>query len=73
MNWPSDHQTISRYRPQIRGKYFVHQSLVLRVDNPPLVELAHMFYKVRLTIVNGEHKLMEPPRKFGFLYLARER
>ena len=62
-----------RHRCQIGGKYFAHQSLILRVDSHPLVELAHMFYKVRLTIVNGEHGLMESPRKFCPFYLARER
>ena len=62
-----------RHRSQIGGKYFAHQSLILRVDSYPLVELAHMFYKVRLTIVNGEHGLMESPRKFYPLYLAHER
>ena len=62
-----------RHRFQTGGKYFAHQSLVLRVDNHPLVELAHMFYRVRLTIVSGERGLMESLRKFCSLYLARER
>ena len=53
--------------------HITHQSLILRVDSHTLVELAHMFYKVRLTIVNGEHGLMESPRKFCPFYLARER
>ena len=43
------------------------------MDDHPLIELAHMFYKVCSTIVNGEHRLMESPRKFHPLYLTRER
>ena len=43
------------------------------MDNHPLVELAHMFYRVRSTIVNGERRLVETPRKFSHLYLACER
>ena len=62
-----------RHRSQTEGKYFAHQSLVLRVDSYPLVELAHMFYRVRSTFVNGERGLMEPPRKFCPFYLAHER
>ena len=65
---PSHH-----HRSQTKGKYFAHQSLALRMDSHPLVELAHMFYRVRSTIVNGERGLMESPRKFCPLYLARER
>ena len=53
--------------------HITHQSLILRVDSHPLVELAHMFYKVRSTIVNDERGLMEVPRKFCPLYLACER
>ena len=62
-----------RHRSETGGKYFAHQSLILRVDSYPLVELAHMFYRVRSTIVNGERELMELPRKFCPLYLVRER
>ena len=61
------------HRSQTGGKYFAHQSLILRMDSHPLVELAHMFYRVRSTIVNGECGLMESLRKFCHLYLARER
>ena len=43
------------------------------MDGDPLIELAHMFYRVRLTIVNGERRLVETSRKFGPLYLVRER
>ena len=35
--------------------------------------MAHMFYRVRLTIIDGERGLMEMLRKFYPLYLARER
>ena len=61
------------HRSRVRGKYFAHQSLVLRVDSHPLVEMAHMFYKIRMTIVNGERGLMKSMRKFCPLYLMRER
>ena len=61
-----------RHKSQTGGKYFAHQNLVLRVDNHSLVELAHVVYRVRSTIVNGEHSLMESSRKFCPLYLARE-
>ena len=43
------------------------------MDGHPLIELAHMFYRVYSTIVNGESRLMESPRKFRPLYLAPER
>ena len=43
------------------------------MDSHPLVELAHMFYRVRLTIVSGECRLVETPRKFSPLYLVCER
>ena len=62
-----------RHRSQAEGKYFAHQSFVLRVDNHPLVELAHMFHRICSTIVNGERGLMESLRKFRPLYLALER
>ena len=42
------------------------------MDGHPLIELAHMFYRVHSTTVNGERKLMETPRKFSPFYLARE-
>ena len=42
------------------------------MDGHPLIELAHVFYKARSTIVNGERRLMESLRKFRPLYLARE-
>ena len=61
------------HRSQTGGKYFAHQSLILRMDSHSLVELAHMFYGVRSTIINGERRLMESLRKFCHLYLARER
>ena len=34
------------------------------MDNHSLIEVAHMLYRVRLTIVDGESWLMEPPKKF---------
>ena len=43
------------------------------MDGHPLVELAHMFYRVYSTIVNGECRLVEALWKFSPLYLARER
>ena len=42
------------------------------MDDHPLIELAHMFYRVRSTIVNGERRLEETPRKFSPFYLTRE-
>ena len=35
--------------------------------------MAHMFYGVRSTIVDGERGLMESPGKFGVFYLVCER
>ena len=43
------------------------------MDGHPLIELAHMFYRVHSTIVNSECRLMETLRKFNPFYLARER
>ena len=43
------------------------------MDGHPLIELAHMFYRVRSTIVNGKRRLVEAPWKFCPLYLACER
>ena len=43
------------------------------MDGHPLIELAHVFYTVYSTIVNGERRLMESSKKFRPLYLARER
>ena len=62
-----------RQKSQARGKHLAHQSFVLRVDNHPLVELAHIFHRIRSTIVNSECGLMESSRKFRPLYLTRER
>ena len=62
-----------RHKSQVGGKHFAHQNFVLRVDSHHLVKLAHMFHKIRLTIVNGERGLMESLRKFRPLYLMLER
>ena len=43
------------------------------MDGHPLIKLAHMFYRVCSTIVYGKHGLVEAPRKFSPLYLAREK
>ena len=43
------------------------------MDNHPLIELALMFYRVRFTIVKGEHRLMESSGKFCPPYLVCER
>jgi len=43
------------------------------MNNHSLIKVAHMLYRIRLTIVNGECGLMESQRKFCPLYLARER
>ena len=43
------------------------------MDDHSLIELAHMFHRIRSTIVNGERRLMETLRKFSPFYLARER
>ena len=42
------------------------------MDGHSLIE-AHMFYKIRSTIMNGEHRLMEMPRKFSPFYIAHEK
>ena len=34
------------------------------MDNHSLIEVAHMLHRVRSTIVDGEHWLMELPRKY---------
>ena len=43
------------------------------MDGHPLIELAHMLYKVCLTIVNKERRLMEVPWKFSPSYLVCKR
>ena len=58
---------------QTRWENLAHEGLILRMDSHSLIEVAHMFYKVHSTIVNGERGLMESPRKFCPLNLARER
>ena len=70
---PQDIEPSHRPGSQTRWENLTHQGLVLRMDNHSLIEVAHMFYRVRLTIVNGERGLMESPRKFCPLNLARER
>ena len=42
------------------------------MDGHPLIELAHMFYRVCPTIVNGERWLVEAPWKFSPFYFACE-
>ena len=42
------------------------------MDGHPLIELAHMFYRVCSTIVNGERWLVEAPWKFSPFYFACE-
>ena len=42
------------------------------MDGRPLIELAHMFYRVCATIVNEERRLMETSQKFSPFYLARK-
>ena len=43
------------------------------MDSHSLIKVAHMFHKVRLTILDGECWLMEPPRKYYPFNPARER
>ena len=43
------------------------------MDSHPLIELTHMFYRVRSTVVNGERRLVEMPRKSCPFYLVYER
>ena len=43
------------------------------MDGHPLIKLTYMLYWVCPTIVYGKGWLMEPPRKFYFLYSTRER
>ena len=42
------------------------------MDGHPLVKLAYVLYGVPSTIIYGKSGLVEPPRKFGPLYPARE-
>ena len=42
------------------------------MDNHSLIKVAHMFHRVRSTIVDSECWLMEPLRKYCSFYLARE-
>ena len=42
------------------------------MDGHPLVKLTYVLYGVRPTIIYGESGLVELPRKFNPLYLARE-
>ena len=51
-----------RYRSKAGRKDLTHQSFVLGVDGHSLIKLAHILYGVRPTIIEGERKLMEPPR-----------
>ena len=37
-----------------------------------MIEMTHMLHRVHSTIVDGEHWLMEPPRKCYPFNLARE-
>ena len=43
------------------------------MDGHPLVELTYVLYGVRPTVIYGEGRLVEPPRKFSPLYLMCER
>ena len=42
------------------------------MDGHSLVELTYVLYRVRSTVVYSESRLMESPRKFSPVYLARE-
>ena len=42
------------------------------MDNHPLVKLAYVLYRVCLTVVHSESRLMESPRKLSPFYLACE-
>ena len=53
------------HRLQTGWEHLAHQGFILGVNNHPLVEVAHMFYKVCLTIVHGEYWLSKLPRKFS--------
>ena len=62
-----------RHWSQARREDLAHQRLVPRVDNHPLVELAHMLHQVRSTVVNGDGWLLEPSREYNPFYVVRER
>ena len=70
--WVQPIKPSHRHWSQAGRKYFAHQSLVFGMDDHPLVKLAYMFYGIRLTIVHGESRLMEPPREICLFYLACE-
>ena len=42
------------------------------MDSHSLIEVAHMLHRVRSTIIDGEHWLMELPKKYWPFNLARE-
>ena len=42
------------------------------MDSHSLIEVAHMLHRVHSTIVDGEHWLMELPKKYWPFSLARE-
>ena len=42
------------------------------MNNPSLIEVAHMLHRVRSAIVDGEYWLMEPSREYCPFNLARE-
>ena len=51
------------HESQTGRENLTHQGLILGIDGYSLVEMAHMLHRIRSTIVDGEHWLIESSRK----------
>ena len=51
------------HESQIGQEHLTHQGLVLGIGSYSLVEMAHMLHRIRSTIVDGEHWLIQSSRK----------
>ena len=58
--------------PKIGWKNSTQQSLVLRMDSHLLFELAHVLYRIRVTVIHGECWLMKTPGKLCLFYSPGE-
>ena len=64
--------TISSPQVPYWWEHLAHQGFILGMDSRPLIEVAHMLHRIRSTSVNGEHWLMELPRRCYPFNLACE-
>ena len=62
-----------RHRTQVGWKYLAHQGLILGVHNHSLVEVTYVLHRVCTTVVHGERRLSETPRKSPIIDLTCER